>query len=95
VAALRDSPGLEVYPMDGGLHAVVETQRDEAAVVAELAERGVVVSPLSQYWSQAGSRRGIVFGFGAVTAAELSIGLRLISEVAAPKHSRAAAQEAH
>jgi GntR family transcriptional regulator/MocR family aminotransferase len=95
VAALRDCPGLAVYPMDGGLHAVVETQRDEAAVVAELAERGVQVSPLSQYWSQAGSRRGIVFGFGAVSAAELSTGLRLISEVAAPKHRRAATEEAH
>lgn len=82
VSALRDRPGLAVYPMDGGLHAVVETERDEAAVVAELAARGVVVSPLSQYWSQAGSRRGIVFGFGAVTAAELATGLQEIAEVA-------------
>ncbi|HML50436.1 MAG TPA: PLP-dependent aminotransferase family protein [Propionicimonas sp.] len=82
VSALRDRPGLAVYPMDGGLHAVVETERDEAEVVSELAARGVVVSPLSQYWSQAGSRRGIVFGFGAVTAAELATGLHQIAEVA-------------
>lgn len=83
VTALSDRPGLEVYPMDGGLHAVVETRRNEAEVVQELAARGVQVSPLSQYWSQAGSRRGIVFGFGAVTAAELSAGLQAISDVAA------------
>lgn len=87
VTALRGTPGIEVYPMDGGLHAVVETQRDEADVVQELAARGVQVSPLSQYWSQAGSRRGIVFGFGAVSLEELSAGLQAISEVAATPES--------
>lgn len=81
VAALRDRPGLRVYPMDGGLHAVVETVRDEAAVVAELAATGVRVSPLSQYWSGANERRGIVFGFGAAPADELAAGLALIARI--------------
>ncbi len=81
VTALRDRPGLRVYPMDGGLHAVVETARDEALVVAELAAAGVRVSPLSQYWSGANERRGIVFGFGAVPADDLALGLALIADV--------------
>ncbi|HMS38158.1 MAG TPA: PLP-dependent aminotransferase family protein, partial [Arachnia sp.] len=78
VAALSDVPGLRVSPMDGGLHAVVETRRPEADVVADLAEAGVRVSPLSEYWAGAGSS-GIVFGFGAVTEADLAHGLGLIA----------------
>ncbi|WP_297105219.1 MocR-like pyridoxine biosynthesis transcription factor PdxR [Tessaracoccus sp.] len=80
VAALSGVPGLRVSPMDGGLHAVVETRRSEADVVAELAARGVTVSPLSEYWSGAGSS-GIVFGFGAVSEAELAHGLNLIAAI--------------
>lgn len=82
VAALRDLPGLRVYPMDGGLHAVVETARDEAAVVADLAAHDVQVSALSTYWSGRSQRRGIVFGFGAVTADELHRALTLIAHYA-------------
>ncbi|HMR49987.1 MAG TPA: PLP-dependent aminotransferase family protein [Arachnia sp.] len=81
VEALSGVPGLRVYPMDGGLHAVVETARAEAEVVADLASSGVRVSPLSRYWSGAGSS-GIVFGFGAVGEADLARGLRLIAAVA-------------
>jgi GntR family transcriptional regulator / MocR family aminotransferase len=82
VAALRDRPGLRVYPMDGGLHAVVETTTDEAEVVAVLAAHGVHVSPLSQYWSSSTQHRGIVFGFGAVPVDELAHGLALIARFA-------------
>lgn len=78
VAALAEVRGIRVYPMDGGLHAVVETARPETEVVAALAASGVWVSPLSQYWSGAGNS-GIVFGFAAVGEAELSRGLRLIA----------------
>lgn len=77
VAALTDVPGLRVYPMDGGLHAVVETARPEADVVAELAASGVCVSPLSEYWSDAATS-GIVFGFGAASGPELAHALGLI-----------------
>jgi GntR family transcriptional regulator/MocR family aminotransferase len=78
VAALAEVPGLRVQPMDGGLHAVVESSRPEAEVVARLAASGVRVSPLSQYWS-ATDRTGIVFGFGAVTEPELAQALQLIA----------------
>lgn len=80
--ALADRDGLRVQPMDGGLHAVVETVRPEAEVVAELAAAGVQVSPLSSYWSGADGRGGIVFGFGAATDAELARGLARIAEIA-------------
>jgi len=80
--ALADRDGLRVQPMDGGLHAVVETVRPEAEVVAELAAAGVQVSPLSSYWSGADGRGGIVFGFGAATDTELARGLALIAEIA-------------
>lgn len=82
VDALADAPGLQVYPMDGGLHAVVETTRPEAEVVAALARQGVRVSPLSQYWSGPSTRSGIVFGFGAVSEDDLARGLRLIASAA-------------
>lgn len=92
VAALSGVPGATVYPMDGGLHAVVETTRPEAEVVAGLARAGVTVSPLSRYWlshqaasspgGAPGTRSGIVFGFGAVSDEVLETVLRLIrSEV--------------
>ena len=77
--ALSGAPGVRVYPMDGGLHAVVEGSRPEAEVIARLAASGVRVAPLSQYWSQAGSE-GIVFGFGAVSATELGHALELIAQ---------------
>lgn len=90
VAALRDRPGLRVYPMDGGLHAVVETVRAEDEVVAELAAASVLVSPLSRYWSGSTRNRGIVFGFGAVEADELARGLALIARVAGADEVRGA-----
>ncbi|HRA76352.1 MAG TPA: PLP-dependent aminotransferase family protein, partial [Propionicimonas sp.] len=82
VRSLAGVPGLAVYPMDGGLHAVVETSRPEHEVVAALTASGVQVSPLSQYWSGAAARQGLVFGFGAVSEPELARGLALIAELA-------------
>ena len=82
VDALSGVAGLRVYPMDGGLHAVVETGRPEGDVVDALADAGVRVSPLSQYWSGSGTRSGIVFGFGAVSEDDLARGLALIAAVA-------------
>ena len=82
VRSLAGVPGLAVYPMDGGLHAVVETSRPEHEVVAALTASGVQVSPLSQYWSGTEARQGLVFGFGAVSEPELARGLALIAELA-------------
>ncbi len=81
VRALRDLPGVRAYPMDGGLHAVVEHELDEAGVLDDLAGRGVAVSALSDYWAGHGSRRGLVFGFGSPSDADLADGLRAIREV--------------
>lgn len=78
VDAFRDVPGIAVHPMDGGLHAVIEFDGDEAAVVDRLAALGVGVGRLSAYWSGADGRSGLVFGFGAVDDAELRRGLAAI-----------------
>lgn len=78
VAALRGLDGVRVYPMDGGLHTVVEHGGDEASVIAAIAAAGVLVSPLSEYWAGGGSRRGLVFGFGGVPDAALAAGLDAI-----------------
>ena len=79
VAALSGLPGTRVYPMDGGLHAVVETLRPEAELVVALAATGVRVSPLSEYWSGPSTRSGIVFGFAAVSEDDLTRALTLIA----------------
>jgi len=75
---LRELPGALVRPMDGGLHVVVEHGRPEREVVADLAARGVLVSPLTSYWSGAAARTGLVFGFGGVTDDALARGLAAI-----------------
>jgi GntR family transcriptional regulator/MocR family aminotransferase len=79
VAALSGLPGTRFHPMDGGLHAVIETERAEDDLVAALAKAGVRVSPLSRYWSGGGTHPGIVFGFGAVSDADLARALRVIA----------------
>jgi len=81
VRALRGLPEVRVYPMDGGLHAVVEHDRDEASVIDALAARGVAASALSSYWAGGGSRTGLVFGFGGVPDADLTAGLEAIAAV--------------
>lgn len=82
VERLSGVPGLVVYPMDGGLHAVAEIERPESEVVAELKAVGIQVSALSQYWSGIEARQGIVFGFGAVSDGELERSLNLIAAIA-------------
>jgi GntR family transcriptional regulator/MocR family aminotransferase len=79
VTALTGLAGATVYPMDGGLHAVVATRRPEGDLVRALDARGVRVSPLSQYWSGPSTRAGIVFGFGAVTEVDLATALGIIA----------------
>ena len=81
VRALRDVPACRVSPMDGGLNAVIEHDRDEAALLADLEARGVLVGALSAYWAGGGSRRGLVFGFGGVSDADLAVALVAIRAV--------------
>ena len=69
VERLFGTPGVQVRPMSGGLHAVIEfqrgSQRAEQAVLARSAHLGVV--PLSAYWhglSSGDQRFGLVIGTG-------------------------------
>lgn len=89
VTALSGLPGVVVNPMDGGLHAVVQFERDEAPVIAALAARGVAVASLAEYWAlaPARARRGIVFGFGGVSDAALAAGLAAVRGILATQPS--------
>lgn len=83
-AALSGLPGAEVYPMDGGLHVVVETERPEPAVLAQIRARGVLLGGLSGYWSgRPVGLSGVVFGFGGVDEAELERALAVIADAVA------------
>ncbi len=73
-----------LHPITGGLHAVIETERDEDAVIADLERAGIGVSRLSKYWGGAGTARGIVFGFGEVSDEVLGTVLPLIDRATAP-----------
>lgn len=88
VHALQDVAGIAVHPMDGGLHAVIEFDRDEAEVLGRLEDLGVQTSALSDYWSGAAARAGLVFGFGGVTEAELQQGLAAIVRALEPESTR-------
>ncbi len=78
---LAGLPGAEVYPMDGGLHVVVETARPEAAVLADARARGVLLGGLSAYWSgRPSGLSGVVFGFGGVSDADLDRALAALAQ---------------
>lgn len=87
VHALQDVAGIAVHPMDGGLHAVIEFERDEGDVLTRLEQLGVQASALSGYWSGAAARSGLVFGFGGVTEPELQQGLSAIVRALEPAGS--------
>src|SRR5699024_5097210 len=56
----------ELRPIRGGLHAVLICKKPADDIVAELHDRGIGVTALSQYWGGSSSaENGIVFGFGS------------------------------
>lgn len=75
--------GVEVLPMDGGLHAVLRlpSPEAEAKVVDEARRRGVAVSGLGTYWSGGRGRSGVVVGFGGLSEQRLERGLVLLRDV--------------
>ncbi|MFT3860864.1 PLP-dependent aminotransferase family protein [Micropruina sp.] len=69
----------QVYPMDGGLHVVIETERNEAEVLAVARAGGVLAGRLSAHWSgERDDRSGVVFGFGGVAEPDLSRALTVL-----------------
>ena len=76
---LTDIPGARLHPISGGLHAVVESDREEDEIVRKLSARGIGVRRLSQYWGGSGTARGIVFGFGNVGKKDLEQSLVAIA----------------
>ena len=78
---LGDLPEARVKAMDGGLHAVIESEVPEAELIARIRERGVVVAGMADYWSRpASSAGGIVLGYGGVPTHELVTALSAIAD---------------
>ncbi len=78
---LGDLPDARVKAMDGGLHAVVESEIPEAELISRIRSKGVVVAGLADYWSRpAAGAGGIVLGYGGVPVEELRTGLVAIAE---------------
>ncbi|MHB1008003.1 MAG: MocR-like pyridoxine biosynthesis transcription factor PdxR [Propionibacteriaceae bacterium] len=74
-------PEARVKAMDGGLHAVVESDMGEAELIERIRSRGVVVAGLADYWSRpAAGACGIVLGYGGVPLEELRTALEAIAE---------------
>jgi GntR family transcriptional regulator/MocR family aminotransferase len=77
---LGDLPDSHVKAMDGGLHAVVESEIGEAELLGRIRDGGVVVAGLADYWSRpANGAGGIVLGYGGVPVDELRAGLAVIA----------------
>ncbi|GGE12996.1 transcriptional regulator, GntR family [Gemmobacter megaterium] len=56
---------------------------DEREVVAQAAERGVTLAPLSRYCLEPIAQSGLVFGFGSATPEEIRAGVDLIRDLPA------------
>lgn len=78
----KDHPGVEVLPMDGGLHAVIRlpTAAAEEQVIDDARRRGVAVGALGTYWSGGSGRAGVVVGFGGLSEQRFERGLTLLRE---------------
>lgn len=64
--AFADLDDAELRPISGGLHAVLICNKPAGDIVAELHDRGIGVTALSQYWGgNRDAENGIVFGFGS------------------------------
>ena len=80
---LGDLPDSRVKAMDGGLHAVVESEILEVELLDRIRANGVVVAGLADYWSRpAAGAGGIVLGYGGVPVDELRAGLAVIAQAA-------------
>ena len=78
---LGDLPHARVKAMDGGLHAVLESEIPESELISRIRQGGVVVAGLADYWSRPSpGAGGIVLGYGGVPIDELRTGLVAIAE---------------
>ena len=77
------SAGLAVIPARAGLHitALLRPGHDEDSVRAAAAERGIATTSLAQYYHAGPAQQGLVIGFGAIDAGELTAAVRVLSDV--------------
>ena len=80
---LRLGDRLRVLPSAAGLHVtaalVARGPADVAQAVRRAEARGVRVSSLASFCAEGPARAGIVIGFGAIPAARIDEGIRLLA----------------
>lgn len=80
LAELGHVPAVQLAPLSGGLHAVVNTAAPGMTVIARLAGENILVGDLGEYWGpHSPDVHGIVFGFGSVPPETLSRVLPIIA----------------
>lgn len=88
--AFQDHAHATLMPIDGGLHAVLQTSIPAGVVVQRCYEQGYAITALDEYWGGSGAPNGVVFGFGQHNDHTLADLLRVIDTALYPSTPRAA-----
>jgi GntR family transcriptional regulator/MocR family aminotransferase len=86
LASLRTTlPDLLPVGASAGLHVLtwLPSGFDEAAIVAGAAAEGIAIDGLTPYRQASSGSAGLVFGYGAVTEAQIPAGIAAVAEIIA------------
>ena len=67
---------------EAGMHMVLRTRRDAAAIVREAGERGVAVATLERYFAGPVTTNGLVLGYGGATVREITRACQRLAGIA-------------
>jgi GntR family transcriptional regulator / MocR family aminotransferase len=87
IEALRENFGdrVEIEGENAGVHVLVWLKdvkpRDAGALIERAAGAGIGVHPIGAFFSRAPRRAGLLFGYAALTEAEIRTGVRRFSEI--------------
>jgi len=84
-AAQQMPDTIHLQPTAGGFHtpAFISPKADEAALVAQAKEKGIILAPLSQYCLAPIEQSGLVFGFGSTLPEDIEKGICTIKDLPA------------
>jgi GntR family transcriptional regulator/MocR family aminotransferase len=87
IEALRENFGdrVEIAGENAGVHVLVwltdVKPRDTGALIERAASAGIGIHPIGAFFSRAPHRAGLLFGYAALTEAEIRTGIRRFSEI--------------
>jgi len=87
IGAFEDNLGdrVEIAGENAGVHLLVWLKdiepRDVDAIIAKAARAGVGIYPIDLYYSRPPRRAGLLFGYAALTEAEIRRGIRRLAEI--------------